>query len=829
MKKITLFIALLSFVMSIVAIPARRTPFVVKQSDGTELTVFLTGDEAFHYYSTLDGVPLVREANGDFFYARLTADGSLVTTKHLAHEPEIRTTEELNLIEAAKASGMRQEMAKVAARRSEVYNAPRRSAQTIRPEGQINVPVLLVEFSDYKFTFTKEDFALSFNGENYNGPKNPFTSETPGSLRDYFVSQSDGKFIPNFVVTDIITLDRPMEYYGGNDSKGDDKNPQQMIIDACKAADANMDFSIFDNDGDGLIEFVYCLYAGYSEASGAPEETIWPHQWYLSALSGTITVDGVKVDNYACSSELSLNASYESRYGVNMSGIGSCCHEFSHCLGLPDFYDTSGSDNPSFGMDYWDLMDYGCYNVEGYVPIGYSAYERDFMGWRELALLTENGDYSMEALTSGGHGYKIVNEANPDEYYVLENRQQEGWDKYIFNSGLLITHVDYSQHHWYYNTVNNDKEHQRFTLIPADGKLLTYSEASTSSAYTASLKGDVWPGTSGNTALTDSSNPAAKVYKGGYMGKPITNIKNENGIVSFRFSSGTLDVPLVQEATAVTSTSFTANWTKQKGAWEYKVILEKMDESMSGSIETILMEDFTKVNTEGMNASFIINSYTTAAGWTAEKVYTATGAMRIGEAAKGGFLKTPTVTTQGDTELQFRIKTVESDDTGAGIRVIVRGEDGTVVKSVEYTATSSFVNHTLEIGNIGEFNVEFTTLSVGSCMRVLIDDIKVTTEVEYAFVHVDTVVTTDNWYTFTNLESGATYRYGVKASDGARDTEISDYVTVNLLETGIDEVAVDSSDAHEEIYDISGRRVSNPTSGVYIIRKGDKVKKIVIK
>lgn len=584
MKKLLLFTAMLCFVLSTMAIPARRAPKTVKQSDGTELVVYLTGDESFHYYATADGLPLVREANGDYCYAQPDAQGILVSTKRLAHNLDRRSTDEAAHVAALRRGGLEDSMSKIAADRSLRFKEPRNRIRTILPEGEINVPVILVEFSDYKFTFERQDVDDNFNAENYSGPENPVNVEIPGSLRDYFIAQSDGIFTPNFVVSKIVTLDNPMSYYGGNKTNGDDKNPQQMIIDACKKLDGEMDFSIFDNNGDGEVEFLYCIYAGYSEAAGAEEDAIWPHQWYLSSQLGTITLDGVKIDNYACSSELSLNADYESRYGRCLSGIGACCHEFSHCLGLPDFYDTNNA-IPAFGMDYWDLMDYGCYNAEGYVPIGYSAYERDFVGWRPLTELYAKGDYTMEALTAGGTGYKIVNEKNSNEYYVIENRQQQGWDRYIFNSGMLITHVDYLYSAWYKNTVNSDKSHQRFTLIPADGKLTTYYDAANTAEYRQGLQGDIWPGIKNNTELTNTSTPAAKVFTGGYMNKPITNIKNENGVVSFTFLAG-LDVPTNIRISDITDEGFTAKWDAVEYAKEYKVELYKLTEGI-GTTETV--------------------------------------------------------------------------------------------------------------------------------------------------------------------------------------------------------------------------------------------------
>lgn len=808
MKKITLLMMLLCTVVFAYAIPARRLSKVVKQSDGTELTVYLSGDESFHYYRTADNIPLVREANGDFSYATLASNGHLLTTGMIAHSKEIRSSREMSFIAAEYSVGFNDRMSKAARLRKERYEAPRRKVQTIRPEGEVNVLVLLVEFADEKFSFTKDVAAQTFNGENYRNSDNPYNIETEGSLRDYFVAQSDGKFKPNFIVTDIITLDKNMEYYGGNDASGDDKNPQQMIIDACRKADANIDFSNFDNDKDGTVEFVYCLYAGYSESQGAAEETIWPHQWYLSSQKGAITLDGVKVDCYACSGELALTP----EYGTYFTGIGSCCHEFSHCLGLPDFYDTSSNNPPAFGMDYWDLMDYGCYNVEGYIPIGYSAYERDFMGWRELPVLNTKGDYSMEAITAGGNGYKIVSDANPNEYYIVENRQQEGWDRYIFNSGMLITHVDYSQDAWYNNTVNNDKNHQRFTLIPADGKLTSYYTASSSDEYRESLQGDPWPGITNNTELTDTSLPAATLFAGGYMGKPITNISNKDGIVSFSFMQGGLQTPVAQDASGVTADGFTAHWEKVDDATSYILQLEKVRRGSS----VLLAEDFTNLSSQNDKIENLDN-YTAVPGWTGINLSTATGMLCIGSANSEGYLRTPVFSNVEFFKVSFDIKEFDKTDVYSRLTLSTIDSNGKIRNSTDYLATQDIVRHTLGVvANKDEISLQFSTeKSANGNKRLLIDNISVETDAA-EYETITTVTTTDNSYTFTGLDDGAIYRYSVQAVNDGNKSDFSEYVYVTLLKTGIEEVVIESI-AADAVYDLSGRRVVNPANGIYIV------------
>ncbi len=582
MRRFVFLLLLLVFaVNTLFAAPANKMIISYKQSDGTELYIQLNGDEAFKYYSTIDGVPIVKGEGGDYYYAVLTDEGNLVASTLLAHNSGARSFDEQSLIDANDFSGMRSEMQEISKSRAAVYASSR--AASIAPKGDVYVPVLLVEYSDVKFKFTKEVISDFLNKENYEGYDNPI-AKSIGSAKDYFIAQSGGAFTPHFVVTDIITLPKTMAYYGANNSAGEDSRPGNMIADGLSAADANFNFSKFDNDGDGEVEFVYCIYAGYGEnVTGNSTNTIWPHQWTLSATVGRKTHDGVKLNTYACSNELAISEDFSQTYGVYyLSGIGTMLHEFSHCLGLPDFYDTKGSGKSTFG--YWDIMDLGCYAAEGFVPVGYSAYERDFMGWKSMEVLSKKGRYSMASIDSNdGKGYKIVNDANSNEYYVLENRQQKGWDTYLFNAGMLITHVDYNKSAWDNNTVNTSKSHLRYALVHADNEILT-SNGSNGSQVAASYRGDVWPGTTGKNEFTDTSNPAATVYTGGYLGKPVTRIKHENGIISFSFMMDAVDTPAALSASEVTATSFRANWGAVEGAVEY--VVELQEEGSSSVLRT---------------------------------------------------------------------------------------------------------------------------------------------------------------------------------------------------------------------------------------------------
>ncbi len=834
MKKIFILLAMLCVALSSFAAPAYRKPFKVKQSDGTELTVVLTGDESIHYFATLDGKPLVKEQNGDYMYASFSEEGCFVSLKMLAHNSGNRSLVEEALLSTVDYEQMTASVNKAAKAHAASFKAAAQKAGSqIAPEGDVNIAVVLVQFQDTKFTYTKEDINNLLNTEGYK-VENPF-AESVGSARDYFIAQSDGKFRPNFMVTDIVTLDNNMSYYGGNDTSGDDVKATYAVKEGIQKADATFDFSKCDNNGDGEVEFVYCIYAGYSESYGADENTIWPHQWALRAQAGSITVDGVKCDTYACSGELVYNENYESKIGKVLAGIGLICHEFSHCLGLHDIYDVT-YESGNWGMDYWDVMDQGNYAAEGYVPVGYSAYQRDFCGWRDLVVIDEKGDYSMMPLTQGGVGYKVVNDANPNEYYILENRKQEAWDSYLFGSGMLVIHVDYLKSDWDDNTINTTKNHPRYTLIPADNSLDAYKEVS-EEQFVASLKADVWPGTSGNTELTNTSIPAAKVYAGGYMNKPIRNIKYENSVISFNFLGGVFSaVPSGLSATDITETSFVAAWDALEGAEGYNVELYKMTEAVddAGDYITLLSEDFvncTKINTD---VSSSLNDFTSASGWSGSKTYSEGGVLRVGTSSNAGFLKTPTLNAKGEVEVSFSAKLYNVNDTGVNLVVSIKNAAGDVLATKDIVPSSSAVTHTLTTDIDGDFYIEFSTSTSTGKKRVNVDNIVVSVATSFSSELVAEVSTNELSCKFHNLDAGYCYSFRVQAKDSYGVSAFSEYMSLEMLPTSIEQILAGESFA--DVYTLAGVKVFSgkvcdvefSSPGIYIVKTASKAYKVIV-
>ena len=423
--------------------------------------------------------------------------------------------------------------------------------QAAKAPGQINTAyplniaprglVILVNFSDLSWTkATHAEMDSMLNGQNYTrnysysyGGKR-YSVQSSGSAKKFYQDCSFGQYNPEFTVVGPVTVSRGYAYYGGNDSSGDDMHPEEMVAEACQLVNDQVDFSLFDNDGDGDIDFVYIFYAGYQESDGADNNYIWPHSYsldyyyYLSTREGglgnaAVMLDGKRLNKYACSGEIEY-------YSETHDGIGTFCHEFGHVLGLRDHYATDDGNHKTLG--YWDAMDAGPYNNEGNTPPLFSAYEQFFLGWLTPVVISDTGSYSLNALTqeqtaylicSGGTHNLVGNDPNPTTFYMLENRQQNGWDTYLPGHGLLLTKIQYSFTKWDDNEVNNDASSMGYDLIEADGIAPSYSEYITNDKYYGKA-GDVFP--------------AGATYYSGIQGYPIQDIAEQNGVITFRIGNG---------------------------------------------------------------------------------------------------------------------------------------------------------------------------------------------------------------------------------------------------------------------------------------------------
>ena len=665
---VTGMVALMS--LAAMALPAKRgLTNVITLNDGTKVEVSLVGDEFMHYWQDAYGNKYVPTGEANVFKLADASAVSNLTTRALARK--------------AKAHARR------AARRN-LSNA------TDVFQGKKKGLVILVEFTDVKFKNSDSQtlFNRIANEAGYN------EGYFQGSVKDYFLAQSRGQFELDFDVVGPVKLAHNMKYYGGNDENGYDLHPEEMIVEACKGIDSKVDFSKYDWDGDGEVDQVYVIYAGYGEADTGKDNTIWPHEYQLSGASMALTLDGVKVDTYACSSE--LNGAGE------VGGIGTMCHEFSHCMGIPDMYDTGYSGN--FGMGPFDLMDYGAYNEDGYKPCGYTAYERMISGWLEPVEVRKGAELSvtgMKALTEGGEAYKLINSGNEDEYFLVENRQFSGWDESLPQGGVLITHVDFDQTVWDYNMVNTTgtnpdlnftNPHQRMTIFHADNDDDSKYYSKTQQGYTkTTYLGDPYP-YKGNDSLTNLSRPSNAIYTKNsdgkkYMDVAIRNIAvTSDGVASMDFGPNYFNSSSSNTPTGEVIFSETIDACAGTGG---------NDNAFSGS-GRFADSDFETDN----------------AGWYSESPHGADGCARFGSSKKKGEATTPAIEIDGTATLTFRAAPWGKDDTRLSVSI---DGDATISPSSFNMTMDSWQTFTATITGSDNIKIKFTPGK-----RFFLDDVIVT-------------------------------------------------------------------------------------------------------
>lgn len=737
MKKL---ISLITFVLllaniQLFAVKAYPYPITVTQADGTNITIKMHGDEFFNYKTTEDGYLIKQDEKGIFRYAKF-ANGEFELLGQKANNVNKRETiEKILNSKLEKNPNLNVTILQRKAQKINRISTNTTVANQFPLTGSHHSLIILVNFSDksYVTPSPKTAFTNLLNETGYS------TNGGTGSARDYFIESSFGQFLPQFDVVGPFTLPQNMEYYGKNNSNGDDQNPQKMVIDACAAADANgVDFTKYDADNNGIVDNIFVYYAGYNEAEGAPDNTVWPHRWSLANYNTKF--DSKTIFDYACTSEL------RGKSGSNMCGIGTFAHEFGHVLGLVDYYHTTENKK---ALENWTIMDAGAYLNQGRTPPSYSAYDRFFLGWLKPTELKSPQNVSIHSLISSNKAYLIsqngnhnLNGANPisPEFFLVENRQKTGFDSYLPAAGMLIWHIDYFKDAWDDNSPNNytgtsqsPTSHMRVYLQPLSGQTTTPGTAFTIGSYNPTL----WNGTDIN--------------------KPIMAINVTNEVVGFKFMGGstTIDTPVATAATDIKTGSFVANWNAvDKAKGYYLTVYSKSDGEST--------------DTEGFDKG--LESPT---GWRINANTTTTSTNFSGNAIPAIIFESNSDSIQTETyptvvkKISFYIKSLNSTTS----KVVIKGWNGTNWSEIDKITVNSGLAATVTYDlpksadyKLFKFNYE---LSSGS---TAIDDISVTfaENIEYICKNKWKENLKDTLY---NLVSGRMHYYKVTASDVAFNSD----------------------------------------------------------
>ena len=488
-------VALLSGFQMMNAVPARPGKVTVTQPDGTRIVLQRHGDEWGHWMTDALGRMVRQDENG--FY-RVVSDAEAATVLQQA-----------------------------STRRNARRNAqePMRGKARKSVRGQRHFLVILVEFSDLSF---KEDDPNQAFTDLMNEPGYSVSGGT-GSARDYYYDNSHGDFEPVFDVYGPVKLKNKYSYYGKNDGWGNDTCPEDAVIEGCQGLDDQIDFSRYDSDGDGVVDLVFMYYAGKGEADGGGTNCIWPHQWELSSGGINLTLDGKKIDKYACTNEIVSSGALKNK----MCGIGTACHEFGHAMGLPDFYDTDYDEynGEAGGLYDFSTMCGGSYNNGGRTPPYFNMEERILLGWVNPNAILEfgvSGSYTLTGVNNNVAYKTLTDQAG--EYFLYECRSKTGWDAYIPEAGLIVYHVDKSDRYvtimgssnnisvkasalwsnWsQYNSINENGSHPCFYVVPSgDHSSLNYEGSAwafTGASGRSSFTGTSWNGVSCDVSLSDIS------------------------------------------------------------------------------------------------------------------------------------------------------------------------------------------------------------------------------------------------------------------------------------------------------------------------------------
>ena len=763
------------------AVPAWPGTTMAVQPDGTVIELSLLGDEYGHVTVDAEGQVVRQDSLGYWRSAAVTPRSALES------------------------------------RRSRVRARSREVQRTSFPRtGRVRALVVLVDFPDVPFVTpdVHREFSEMLNLEGFD------RREHIGSAADYFRAQSRGLFDPSFDVYGPVRASHDATYYGENDANGDDMRAHELAMEICRKLDDEIDFSEYDLDGDGRIDNVYFFYAGYGENfAGNKASWIWPHAAHIDELGvpeSERTYDGKILNSYGCCAEL-----YGST-GRDVAAIGTFCHEFGHILGLPDTYDVNYSvDGSGYHPDAWDIMASGSYLPAtrncGAVPAGYSALERWLLGWETPETIAAAQTVTLAPLQADGRGVRIST-ANPDEFFLLENRQRTAYDRYLPSHGMLVWHVDRRPDAYInvtladesktiscadawsldYNAVNANASHQCLEIEKAGG-----NDGSKSSEDTP------YPGRQLRTSITDDTSPSLRSWTGAATGRHVTAIAERDGRITFDFMGGSESRirAVALPATAVSETGFTANW-------------EACPEAVGGYIVDLYsVARHTDTEARTLDASFA----SLPDGWTVSGDYSyGSQGVTLG-GTQASVLTAPEVDLSGGGLLTITAALAQTTAVECVIRV---GE--TIVD--RYIPTAGYSDYSIELpaGLEGRISLSVEgrrgyAVNIREVSLVQEADVVTLTAIPDARAEVTTGLS----HVFGGLDAGAEYAYRVSVAGYAGSA--SEAVYVNTSGTGgVGDISYEDSEDDDSVYYTpDGRRTSAEAPGIYILRRGSKSYKVL--
>ena len=516
-KRLVILALLSNLVMMSYAVIAYPGLIDFKQPDGDIVKIRMKGSEELKWAETEDGYTLLYDTAGNLVYAELDAKGDLSATNLIATNIDSRPTEVAKRLQSTpKRLTFSTSQMSMANKIQQARTKQRVVAPNSPVVGTRRMLLILVEFSDYSFKKSKNDFDKLMNQLNYTD------GGRYGSVRDYYKENS---FDQLDLVTDVVgiyRLSNKRSYYGANEGSSRDKNPQAMALEAITKANADVDFTKYDNDNDGIVDGIHIIFAGPGEEAGGGGDCIWSH-----SSTVTTTVDGKSTSHYSCSPEIRGSG------GSNISHIGVVCHEVAHVLGTKDFYDTNyGTDGEYPGTGDWDIMGTGCWNGEGACPAHFNPFTKIYdYAWAVPIEVSNTYSAKLEAHTK--NGFVQINTRVSDEFFLLEYKQQRGFDSKIPGHGLMIYRASENLYGKEFNIINSSHRQQFYPIVANSSYAIPTEDPSSYGIVNSSAA--PFPGTDGVTEFTDYSIPSMKSWNKYTTKLPITSIAENasEGYVTF--------------------------------------------------------------------------------------------------------------------------------------------------------------------------------------------------------------------------------------------------------------------------------------------------------
>ncbi len=750
------------------AVPAYSRKVALQLPDGTEAVVQMSGDENFHWALTEDGYTVLATEQG-WMYA-------MADNKNNAIPSSFPLTSFKNRDDSTKrflstlSKNIKPDIKKTRQR-----NMPYRG-KTRSVTGDRRVLVVLVAFSDLSFRKSNEDFIDLFNqaGYSHDGAK--------GSVYDYYNEVSCGKLQLHSDIIGPCVLEHSMKFYGGNDMQGIDKNPTAMFQEALNYAASQVNLSDYDADDDGYLDNLHIIFAGYGEEAGANGNAIWSHEGVINPIS----IQNVKVDRYSCTPELRGNR------GDGISRIGVCCHEIGHALGAMDYYDTDYTINGEYpGTGEWDVMGSGSWNNDGVSPARFNPYVRAYdFGWVEVETLTQqNNNYEIQPSTAQNDDFIKLETGSPDDFYLLENRIQQGFDSAIPGEGLMIYHVHpdierYAQS----NTINAAFPMMMYPVCASSKEQIP----STYNSYgNINSDGCPFPGSSVNSSFGSLSTPAAFSWNGTKVSFSLNNIqKKDNGNVIFSLS---IDDEYLQENKWNTIMIESFETSPFNRGWNC--------DSTEGINTT-----WTHTGIDNTNINQIANWYTLSDTYDGKYCMSVLHKGMIGDVYTNMY--SPYYSCKSSEEIRITFSALSKKRYNGKTKLIINIEDenGIVVQSNEINNISTLSWETITMivpENVSKFRIVFGA------------------EVNYASINID-------YFCIQVKENESTFLNSIF-------NDINQWVYINdnsiQLYNDVKNQKVNIFDTNGNLIDCLEKSKTQSTrlsSGIYIIKTNDYTKKIYI-